>query len=59
MGYLVLLEKIYPHATAWDLRKLEYIKNLPANSLWETLVGSLGWEDTLEEETAIHSSILT
>ena len=32
------------------------VKNLPA--IWETWVGSLGWEDPLEEGTAIHSSIL-
>ena len=32
------------------------IKNLPA--MWETWVRSLGWEDLLEEEMAIHSSIL-
>ena len=32
------------------------VKNLPA--MWETLVLSLGWEDPLEKEMAIHSSIL-
>ena len=32
------------------------VKNLPA--MWETWVGSLGWEDPLEEGTATHSSIL-
>ena len=32
------------------------VKNLPA--MWETWVQSLGWEDLLEEEMAIHSSIL-
>ena len=31
-------------------------KNLPA--MWETQVGSLGWEDPLEKEIATHSSIL-
>ena len=30
-------------------------KNLPA--MWETQVQSLGWEDTLEESLATHSSI--
>jgi len=30
--------------------------NLPA--MWETWVRSLGWEDTLEEGMATHSSIL-
>ena len=33
------------------------VKNLPAMQV--TQVGSLGWEDPLEEETATHSSILT
>ena len=31
-------------------------KNLPA--MWETRVQSLDWEDPLEKEMAIHSSIL-
>ena len=31
-------------------------KNPPA--MWETWVGSLGWEDPLEEGMATHSSIL-
>ena len=36
------------------------VKNLPANAgdLRETRVGSLGWEDSLEEGMATHSSIL-
>ena len=32
------------------------VKNLPA--MWETWVQSLGWEDSLEEGMATHSSIL-
>ena len=32
------------------------VKNPPA--MWETWVQSLGWEDTLEKEMAIHSTIL-
>ena len=32
------------------------VKNPPA--VWETWVQSLGWEDTLEEGMANHSSIL-
>ena len=32
------------------------VKNLPA--IWETWVGSLGWEDPLEEYMATHCSIL-
>ena len=31
-------------------------KDLPA--MWETWVGSLGWEDPLEKKTTTHSSIL-
>ena len=32
------------------------VKNPPA--MWETWVQSLGWEDTLQKEMEIHSSIL-
>ena len=32
--------------------------HLPRQELWETGVGSLGWEDPLEEEMATHSCIL-
>ena len=34
----------------------QLVKNLPA--MWETHIGSLGWEDPLEEGTATHFSIL-
>ena len=34
------------------------VKNLPANARPETLVGSLGGEDPLEEGMATHSRIL-
>ena len=34
----------------------QMVKNLPA--IWETWVRSLGWEDSLEEGIATHSSIL-
>ena len=34
----------------------QMIKSLPV--MWETWVQSLGWEDVLEKEMAIHSSIL-
>ena len=34
----------------------QMVKNLPA--MRETSVRSLGWEDPLEKEMAIHSSIL-
>ena len=32
------------------------VKHLPA--MWETWVQSLGWEDPLEKEVAIHSTTL-
>ena len=35
----------------------QLVKNLPA--MQEIWVGYLGWEDTLEEGPATHSSILT
>ena len=34
----------------------QMVKSLPA--MWETQVQSLSWEDPLEREMAIHSSIL-
>ena len=34
----------------------QLVKNPPA--MWETRVGSLGWEDPLEKEVATHSRIL-
>ena len=34
----------------------QMVKHLPA--MWETQVQSLGWEDPLEKEMAIHSSTL-
>ena len=34
----------------------QLIKRLPA--MWETRVQSLGWEDPLEKEMAIHSSTI-
>ena len=40
-----------------DLLKAQLVKNLPA--MRESWVPSLGWEDSLEEEMATHSSILT
>ena len=47
-------------AGTWDLRDslvTQTAKHLPAVQV--TPVGSLGWEDPLEEEMATHSSILT
>ena len=39
-----------------DFLVAQSVKNLPA--MQETQVQSLGWEDPLEAEMAIHSSIL-
>ena len=39
-----------------SLEVAQLVMNLPA--MQETWVRSLGWEDPLEEEMAIHSSIL-
>ena len=41
---------------SWLPLVAQMVKNLPA--MQETWVWSLGWEDPLEEGTAIHSSIL-
>ena len=34
----------------------QMVKNLPA--MWETWIGSSGWEDPLEEDKVTHSGIL-
>ena len=39
-----------------SLMVAQRLKRLPP--MWETWVQSLGWEDPLEKEMAIHSSIL-
>ena len=39
----------------WDSLVAQMVKSLPA--MRETWVRSLGWEDPLEKEMAIHSSI--
>ena len=41
---------------SWASLVAQMVKHLPA--MQETRVGSLGWEDSLEKEMAIHSSIL-
>ena len=40
----------------WASLIVQLVKSPPA--MWETWVQSLGWEDPLEKEKAIHSSIL-
>ena len=39
----------------FDSLVAQMVKSLP--SMWETRVRSLGWDDPLEKEMAIHSSI--
>ena len=46
----------YPLQYSWASLVAQMVKNPPA--VWETWVGSLGWEDLLEEGMATHSSIL-
>ena len=41
---------------SWTSLVAQTVKCLP--TMWETWVQSLGWEDLLEKEMAIHSSIL-
>ena len=41
---------------SWASLVAQMVKNPPA--MWETWVGSLGWEEPLEEGMATHSSIL-
>ena len=46
----------YPLQYSWASFVAQLAKNLPA--MQETCIRSLGWEDPLEKEKAIHSSIL-
>ena len=46
----------YPLQYSWASLVAQLVKNLPA--MRETWVGSLGWEDPLEEGMATHPSIL-
>ena len=41
---------------SWASLVAQMVKNPPA--MWETWVGSLSWEEPLEEGMATHSSIL-
>ena len=42
--------------SSWASLVVQLVKNPPA--IWETWVWSLGWEEPLEKQRAIHSSIL-
>ena len=44
----------FPHS--WAFLVAQMVKSLPA--MWETWVRSLGWEDPLEKEMAMNSSII-
>ena len=46
----------YPLQYFWFSLEAQTVKNPPA--MWKTWVQSLGWEDSLEEGMATHSSIL-
>ena len=46
----------YPFQYSWASLVVQMVKNLPA--IQEAQVQSLGWEDSLEEGMATHSSIL-
>ena len=49
----------YIYEVMWSFPGGSVVKNLPAmQESQETQVGSLGWEDPLEEGMATHSSIL-
>ena len=48
--------KGFPLQYSWASLVAQLVKNLPA--IQETWVGSLGWEDPLEEGIATHSSVL-
>ena len=55
MNYVIISGDIIQHASLIT----EQVKNLPAiQETQETQVRSLGWDDTLEEEMATHSSTL-
>ena len=47
---------MYP-GELWASQVAMLVKNLPAKEIPEMWVQSLGWEDLLEEQMAVHSSI--
>ena len=47
---------VFAHSTFPSPPVAQLLKNLPV--MWETWVQFLGWEDLLEKEMAIYSSIL-
>ena len=59
MSILLQLNTLYLFVNKqWESLMAQWVENLPAmQERQETWVQSLGWEDSLEEEMAIHSSI--
>ena len=52
-----MLHTVFKHnLNSWASLVAQLVKNPPA--MQETLIQSLGWEESLEKETATHSSIL-
>ena len=49
-------QKVEHRVTLWTSQVAQTVKN--SLSMWETQVQYLGWEESLEKEMAIHSSIL-
>ena len=52
--YRALKRVGYPLQYSWASLVAQLVKNLPA--IWETEVGSMGWEHPLEKGKATHSS---
>ena len=48
--------RVFSNSWPWASLVAQSVKNSP--SVWETWVQSLGWEDSLEEGMATHSSII-
>ena len=60
LALYVLVLLYYMYICIWVGFPEEQLKNPPAiQETWETRVQSLDWEDSLEEEIATHSSIIS
>ena len=57
-GHLILFHGlfVYPYASTWTSLVAQTVKRL--STMRETWVWSLGWEDPLKKEMAIHSSTI-
>ena len=60
MSILLQLNTLYLFVNKqWESLMAQWVENLPVmQDLQETQIRCLGWEDPLEEEMAIHSSVL-